>query len=71
MGSVVRSGQAGKVPTAQEQCNIQMEMSEPVPFAASSSPAIMYLHKAMKASDKKQFLIAMDNEIIAHEKGQH
>ena len=57
------------LPTAQRQYEIQKGMQEPMVYAASVNPDIMYLHEAMKAPDHNQFKKAMDKELkdnIAH-----
>ena len=57
-------------PTAQQQFDMQMAMAEPILFAASSDPDIMYFHEAMHTPDRKQFLTAMEKEIKGHEEGK-
>ena len=39
------------LPMAQRQYEIKKGMQEPVVYAASMNPYIMYLHEAMKAPD--------------------
>ena len=51
------------LPTAQRQYKIQKGMQEPMVYAASMNPDIMYLHEAMKAPDRDQFKKAMDKEL--------
>ena len=53
-------------PTAQRQYEIQKEMQEPVVYAASANPDIMYLHEAMKVPDRDQFKKAMDKGLEDH-----
>jgi hypothetical protein len=54
-----------------EEYEIQRQMTDPIAFAASSDPDIMYLHEAMKQDDKKEFVQAMVDEVTTHtEKGQ-
>ena len=48
------------IPTAQRQYELQMKMTEPVVFAASSNPDNLNLHEAKRAPDHKQFLQAME-----------
>ena len=55
----------------QQQYDLQMEMAEPVIFAASSNPDILHLHEAMRAPDCQQFQRAMEQEIKGHEDGKH
>ena len=54
------------LPTAQRQYEIQKGMQEPVVYAASTNPDILYLHEAMKAPDHDQFKKAMDKELKDH-----
>ena len=39
------------IPTAQQQYELQLQMAEPIVYAASSDPDILYLHEAMRAPD--------------------
>ena len=59
------------IPTAKQQYELQMQLAEPLVYAASSDPDILYLHEAMKAPDRAQFLKAMECEIKGHEEGNH
>ena len=59
------------IPTEQQQYELQLQMTEPIVYAASSDPDILYLHEAMKAPDQAQFLQAMEREIKGHEEGKH
>ena len=59
------------IPTAKQQYELQLQLAEPLVYAASSDPDILYLHKAMKAPDRAQFLKAMEREIKGHEEGNH
>ena len=59
------------IPPAQQQYELQMQMTEPIVYAVSSDPDILYLHEAMKAPDQAQFLQAMEQEIKGHEEGKH
>ena len=54
------------LPTAQRQYEIQKGMQEPMVYAASVNPDIMYLHEAMKAPDQDQFKKDMDKELQDH-----
>jgi hypothetical protein len=45
---------------------IQDEMEDPIAFAASSNPDIMYYDQAMKEPDSKQFEQAMVDEVTSH-----
>ncbi|KAL7573660.1 hypothetical protein ACA910_008347 [Epithemia clementina (nom. ined.)] len=55
-------------PTAAQQYQIQENMVDPIAFATSSDPDVMYLHEALRAHDRRQFLEAMDVEIQGHVK---
>ena len=57
-------------PTAQQWFYMQMAMAEPVLFAISSDPDIMYLHEAMCTPDREQFLSAMEQEIKGDGEGK-
>ena len=59
------------IPTAKQQYKLQMQLADPLVYAASSDPDILYLHEAMKAPDRAQFLKAMEREIKGHEEGNH
>ena len=59
------------IPTAKQQYELQVQLSEPIVYAASNDPDILYLHEAMKAPDRTQFLEAMEREIKGHEEGNH
>ena len=48
-----------------------MQMVEPIVYATSNDPDILYLHEAMRAPDRAQFLCAMEHEIKGHEEGKH
>jgi hypothetical protein len=50
---------------------IQTAMADPIAFAASSNPDIMYLHKTLKAPDTEEFLKAMQQEVKDHEERGH
>ena len=54
-----------------EEYEIQRKMADPIAFAASSDPDIMYLHEAMKQPDKKQFVKAMIDEVTTHTERGH
>ena len=49
----------------------QDDMRDPVAFAASSNPDILYYHEAMKAEDAPEFEKAMAKEIASHENNEH
>ena len=50
---------------------IQESLSDPIAFAATSNPDVMYLHEALRAPDRKQFIAAMQKEVSDHEKNGH
>ena len=43
------------IPTAKQQYDLQAQLAEPLVYATSSDPDILYLHEAMKAPDRAQF----------------
>lgn len=49
-----------------EEYEIQRQMADPIAFAASTDPDIMYLHEAMKQPDKNEFVQAMVDEVTTH-----
>jgi hypothetical protein len=46
-------------------------MADPIAFAASSNPDTMYLHQALRAPDRNEFIKAMQREIKDHEDMRH
>ena len=54
-----------------DSLEFQEEMEDPVGFAASSNPDIMYLDQAMKAPDSAEFKKALDDEIDSHSDNEH
>ncbi|KAL7564555.1 hypothetical protein ACA910_013956 [Epithemia clementina (nom. ined.)] len=59
------------IPTVSQQFQLQESMVDPLAFATSSDPDVMYLHEALRTPDRRQFLEAMDVEIQGHVKGKH
>ena len=57
-----------QVPTAASQYKIQKALENPLAFAASDNPDILYWDQAMKAPDKAQFVEAVGTELDGHEK---
>ncbi|KAL7557091.1 hypothetical protein ACA910_011910 [Epithemia clementina (nom. ined.)] len=60
-----------EIPTAAQQFQLQQQMEDPIAFATSANPDVMYLHEALRAPDCRNFLEAMDVEIQGHVKGKH
>ena len=56
------------VPTASSQYAIQKALEDPIAFAASCNPDILYWDQAMKAHDRDKFIEAVDKELDGHEK---
>jgi hypothetical protein len=56
---------------AEQEYRIQDRTDHPVAFAASTNPDILYMHQAMKAPDRVQFLQAMQEEVLSHESNGH
>jgi Reverse transcriptase (RNA-dependent DNA polymerase) len=50
---------------------VQDKLEDPIAFAASNNPDIMYLNEAMAAPDKEEFRKAMLKEVESHELNQH
>ena len=57
-----------QVPTAASQYKIQKSLENPLAFAASDNPDILYWDQAMKAPDRAQFIEAVGTELEGHEK---
>ena len=58
-------------PTQNDQFILQGRLSNPIAFAASVGPDIMYYHQAMKEPDHEQFRRSILKEIQDHETNQH
>ena len=56
------------VPTAESQYAIQKAMENPMAFAATTNPDILYWDQAMKAPDRDKFIEAVRIELDGHEK---
>ena len=56
------------VPTAESQYAIQKSMENPMVFAATTNPDILYWDQAMRAPDRDKFIEAVRNELDGHEK---
>ena len=56
------------VPTAESQYAIQKSMENPMAFATTTEPDILYWDQAMKAPDRDKFIEAVRTELDAHEK---
>ena len=48
---LVNQDEQETIPTAQQQYELQMQMAEPIVYADSNNPDILYLHEAMRAPD--------------------
>ena len=57
-----------QVPTAASQYKIQKSLENPLAFAASDNPDILYWDQAMKAPDRAKFVEAVGTELDRHEK---
>ena len=68
---VISQDEMEDLPMAQRQYEIQKGMQEPVVYAASANPDIMYLHEVMKVPDRDQFKKAMDKELQDHIAHRH
>ena len=56
------------IPTAESQYAIQKAMENPMAFAATDNPDILYWDQAMKAHDREKFIEAVQVELDGHEK---
>ena len=56
------------IPTAESQYAIQKAMDNPMDFAATDNPDILYWDQAMKAHDRDKFIEAVRIELDGHEK---
>ena len=56
------------IPTAESQYAIQKAMENPMAFAATDNPDILYWDQAMKAHDRDKFIEAVRVELDGHEK---
>ena len=57
-----------QVPTAASQYKIQKSLENPLAFAASDNPDILYLDQATKAPDRAKFVEAVRTKLDGHEK---
>ena len=55
-------------PTASTQYAIQEALEDPIAFAASCNPDILYWDQAMKAQNRDKFIEAVGIELDGHEK---
>ena len=55
-------------PTAATQFAIQKSLDDPIAFAATANPDILYWDQAMKAHDREKFLEAVNVELDGHER---
>ena len=51
---------------SEHQYNIQQQMTDPISFATSMNPDIMYTHQAMQALNCDKFLEAMATGFQGH-----
>ena len=82
-GTRTRSGQISNPPVRlttlyvpwevfhDESLEVQEKMEDPISFAVSSNPDILYLDGAMKADDSAQFRKAMAGEVHSHDENEH
>ena len=57
-----------QVPTAASQYKIQKFLENPVVFAASDNPDILYWDQAIEAPDNEKFVEAVQTELDGHER---
>ena len=65
---LVNQDEREDIPTASTQYAIQKALEDPIAFAASSNPDILYWDQAMKAHDRDKFIEAVRVELDGHEK---
>ena len=58
-------------PTQNDQFILQGRLSNPIAFAASADPDIMYYYQVMKEPDHEQFKRSVLTEIHNHKTNQH
>ena len=58
-------------PTENDQFILQRRLSNPIAFAPSADPDIMYYHQAMNEPDHEEFRQSVQKEIQDHEMNQH
>ena len=56
------------VPTASSQYSIQKAFEDPIAFAASSNPDILYWDQVMKTHDRDKFIEAVGVELDGHKR---
>ena len=56
------------LPTASTQYTIQKALEDPIAFAVSCNPDILYWDQEMKAHDRDKFIEAVGIELVGHEK---
>ena len=56
------------IPTAASQYATQRALENPITFAASNNPDILYWDQAMKAHDRDKFIEAVRIELNSHER---
>ena len=57
--------------TQNDQIILKRRLSNPITFAASTDPDIMYYHHVMNEPDHEQFRQSVQKEIQDHETNQH
>ena len=56
------------IPTAAKQYATQRALEDPIAFAASGNPDILYWDQAMRAHDRDKFIRAVGVELDGHER---
>jgi len=55
-----------------EEYQLQVQMEDPIAFAAKTSdPDTMQANQALREPDRKKFIEAMENEVMAHHNNGH
>ena len=54
------------VPRVEQEWESGITFLDPIAYAASTDPDVLYLHEALKQPDRKEFLKVMIKEVAAH-----
>ena len=71
MGTIAGLDECEDHPASSHQYKIRKEMEDPVAYAASMNPDIIYVHEVMKVPYCDQFWKAMDKELDDHISCEH
>lgn len=79
VATVTRSGRSSKQPSRYDDYHVAYSVDEVAydaydtiyALAASTDPDVLYLHQALRAPDRKEFIAAMKKEVDAHVKNNN